>query len=217
MSDSFIPGPSDALLVIDVQNDFCPGGALAVADGDAVVPVVNRLMPLFDTVALTQDWHPGDHASFASTHAGAEAFSTVEMPYGPQVLWPDHCVQGTAGADFHPGLNTGRAAVVVRKGMNRAVDSYSAFFENDRKTATGLAGWLRDKGITRVFCAGLATDFCVAYSALDARALGLGVVLIEDACRGIDLNNSLAEALSAMAGAGVTVVRADTLHREGRP
>lgn len=217
MSDSFVPGPSDALLVIDVQNDFCPGGTLAVADGDAVVPVINWLMPLFDTVVLTQDWHPADHASFASAHGDAEPFSAIEMPYGPQVLWPDHCVQGRPGAEFHAGLDSRRAAVVVRKGMNRTVDSYSAFFENDRKTATGLAGWLRDRGIGRVFCTGLATDFCVAYSALDARALGLEVVLVEDACRGIDLDNSLAAALSDMAAAGVTVVKAATLHREGRP
>lgn len=217
MSNSFIPGPSDALLVIDVQNDFCPGGALAVADGDSVVPVINWLMPLFDSVVLTQDWHPADHASFASAHSGAAPFSSIEMPYGPQVLWPDHCVQGRPGAGFHPGLETARAAGVVRKGMNRAVDSYSAFFENDRRTPTGLAGWLRDKGIGRVFCAGLATDFCVAYSALDARAIGLEVVLIEDACRAIDLNNSLAAALSDMAAAGVTVAKAATLHREGRP
>lgn len=217
MSDSFVPGPSDALLVIDVQNDFCPGGTLAVADGDAVVPVINWLMPLFDTVVLTQDWHPADHASFASVHGDAEPFSTIEMPYGPQVLWPDHCVQGRPGAEFHAGLDTRRAAVVVRKGMNRTIDSYSAFFENDRKTPTGLAGWLRDRGIGRVFCTGLATDFCVAYSALDARALGLEVVLVEDACRGIDLDNSLAAALSDMAAAGVTVVKAATLHREGRP
>ncbi|MGC2853973.1 bifunctional nicotinamidase/pyrazinamidase [Novispirillum sp. DQ9] len=217
MSDSLVPGPSDALLVIDVQTDFCPGGALAVKDGDAVVPVINWLMPLFDTVVLTQDWHPADHASFASAHAGAAPFSTTAMPYGTQVLWPDHCVQGTAGAAFHPRLDTARAAVVVRKGMNRGIDSYSAFFENDRSTPTGLAGWLRDKGIGRVFCTGLATDFCVAYSALDARALGLEVVLVEDACRGIDLDNSLAVALSDMAAAGVTAVKAATLHREGRP
>lgn len=217
MSDSLVPGPSDALLVIDVQTDFCPGGALAVKDGDAVVPVINWLMPLFDTVVLTQDWHPADHASFASAHAGAAPFSTTAMPYGTQVLWPDHCVQGTPGAGFHPRLDTARAAVVVRKGMNRGIDSYSAFFENDRSTPTGLAGWLRDKGIGRVFCTGLATDFCVAYSALDARALGLEVVLVEDACRGIDLDNSLAVALSDMAAAGVATVKAATLHREGRP
>lgn len=217
MSDSFIPGPSDALVVIDVQNDFCPGGALAVAGGDAVVPVINWLMPLFDTVVLTQDWHPRDHASFASAHSGAQPFTSTEMPYGQQVLWPDHCVQGTTGAAFHPDLDTERAAVVVRKGMNRQIDSYSAFFENDRRTPTGLAGWLRDKGITRVFCTGLATDYCVQYSALDGRARGLEVVLVEDACRGIDLNNSMAEALSAMAAAGVITVSAATLRRDGRP
>lgn len=216
MSDSLVPGPADALLVIDVQNDFCPGGALAVDAGDGVVPVINRLAPLFETVILTQDWHPVDHASFASVHAGADPFSTAEMPYGPQVLWPDHCVRGTFGADFHAGLETVHAAAVVRKGMNRLIDSYSAFFENDRRTATGLAGWLRSKGIGRVFCTGLATDFCVLYSALDARALGLEVVLIEDACRGIDLNNSLAVALSDMAAAGVTTITAATLCKGGR-
>jgi len=216
MSDSLVPGRADALLVIDVQNDFCPGGALAVTAGDDVVPVINRLAPLFETVVLTQDWHPVDHASFASAHAGADPFTTAEMPYGTQVLWPDHCVQGTVGADFHAGLETVHAAAVVRKGMNRAIDSYSVFFENDRRTATGLAGWLRNKGIGRVFCTGLATDFCVLYSALDARALGLEVVLVEDACRGIDLNNSLAAALSDMAAAGVTTVTAATLRKDGR-
>ncbi len=216
MSDSLVPGPTDALLVIDVQNDFCPGGALAVNAGDDVVPVINRLAPLFETVVLTQDWHPADHASFASAHAGADPFTTAEMPYGTQVLWPDHCVRGTPGADFHAGLETVHAAAVVRKGMNRTIDSYSAFFENDRRTATGLAGWLRSKGIGRVFCTGLATDFCVLYSALDARALGLEVVLVEDACRGIDLNNSLAAALSDMAAAGVTTVAAATLRKGGR-
>jgi nicotinamidase/pyrazinamidase len=216
MSDSLVPGPSDALVVIDVQNDFCPGGTLPVADGHAVVPVINRLMPMFQTVVLTQDWHPPGHASFASAHAGVEPFASVEMPYGQQVLWPDHCVKGTAGAEFHKDLDTAHAAVVIRKGLNPAVDSYSAFFENDRRTPTGLSGWLRDKGIGRVFCAGLATDFCVAYSVLDARALGLEAVLVEDACRGIDLNNSVAAALSDMAAAGATTVAAPTLRRDGR-
>lgn len=192
-----------ALLVIDVQNDFCPGGALAVADGDAVVPVINRLMPLYPLVVLTQDWHPRGHASFASSHAGRRPFDAIEMSYGRQTLWPDHCVPGTPGADFHPGLDTTRAALVLRKGTNPAIDSYSAFFENDRRTSTGLAAYLRERGVGRVVLAGLATDFCVRYSAEDAAAEGFEVAVIEDAVRGIDLDGSVAEAWKAMAAAGV--------------
>jgi nicotinamidase/pyrazinamidase len=197
---------SDALLVIDVQNDFCPGGALAVAGGDAVVPMINGLMPAFKTVVLTQDWHPAGHASFASTHAGKAPFDMVSLAYGEQVLWPDHCVQGTNGADFHPALQTDPAQLVIRKGMNSSIDSYSAFFENDRSTSTGLSGFLRDKGITRVFCCGLATDFCVLYSLLDARAQGFEAVLIKDASRGIDLGGTMDAALTQLAAAEVAVV-----------
>lgn len=197
---------TDALLVIDVQNDFCPGGALAVPDGDAVVPVINKLMDRFQTVVLTQDWHPEGHASFASTY-GAEPFSTKDMPYGTQVLWPDHCIAGSQGAAFNPSLRLRPAQMVQRKGMNTAIDSYSAFFENDKTTATALAGWLKEKGITRVFATGLATDFCVAWSCLDARRCGFDAVLIEDACRAIDQNGSLTAAMGEMETAGVIIAR----------
>lgn len=198
--------PDDLLLIIDVQNDFCPGGALAVADGDAVVPVVNRLSERFDHVALTQDWHPRGHSSFATSHQGSAPFETIAMPYGPQTLWPDHCVQGTAGAAFHPKLLTDRAELVIRKGFRSAIDSYSAFYENDRTTSTGLAGYLRERGLKRIFMAGLATDYCVHYSALDAHRLGFETVVIESGCRAIDLSGSLAAAHAAMAAAGVQVV-----------
>jgi nicotinamidase/pyrazinamidase len=193
----------DLLLVIDVQNDFCPGGALAVPDGDAVVPVINRLAERFAHIALTQDWHPIGHSSFATTHPGRAPFEVITMPYGAQTLWPDHCVQGTPGAGFHPRLDTQRAELVIRKGFRPEIDSYSAFYENDRSTPTGLAGYLRERGFGRVFLAGLATDFCVYYSAADARRLGLDVVLIEEGCRGIDLNGTLDAAWDAMAAAGV--------------
>jgi nicotinamidase/pyrazinamidase len=196
-------GDSDLLLVIDVQNDFCPGGALAVTDGDAVVPVINRLAEGFGHVALTQDWHPAGHSSFATAHSGAAAFDTISMPYGPQTLWPDHCVQGTAGAAFHAQLDTKRAELVIRKGFRAGIDSYSAFYENDRRTPTGLAGYLRDRGIRRIFLAGLATDYCVYYSAVDARRLGFDSVVIEAGCRAIDLAGSLDVAWTGMAEAGV--------------
>ncbi|WP_456670938.1 bifunctional nicotinamidase/pyrazinamidase [Bradyrhizobium sp. USDA 3240] len=199
-------GPDDLLLIIDVQNDFCPGGALAVADGAAVVPVVNRLAARFDHVVLTQDWHPAGHGSFATSHPGATAFSSITMPYGPQTLWPDHCIQGTAGAAFHPELVTDRAELVVRKGFRGAIDSYSAFFENDRITPTGLAGYLRERGLRRVVMAGLATDFCVQYSALDARRLGFETTVVLSGCRAIDLGGSLASATAAMREAGVSLV-----------
>lgn len=212
MSDSLAPTARDAFLAVDIQNDFCTGGSLAVPGGEAVVPVVNRLMPQFDTVVLTQDWHSADHRSFASSHPGGTPFAAIDMPYGPQVLWPDHCVQGTVGAAFHADLNTKPAALTLRKGMNRDIDSYSAFFENDRRTSTGLAGWLRDKGIGRVFCAGLATDFCVFYTAIDAHGQGFEVVLIEDACRAIDIDGSLGRALGQLAAAGVTVVNSAAVH-----
>ncbi|MFQ3456179.1 bifunctional nicotinamidase/pyrazinamidase [Bradyrhizobium sp. UFLA01-814] len=198
--------PDDLLLVIDVQNDFCPGGALAVAEGDAVVPVVNRLAGRFDHVVLTQDWHPAGHSSFATSHPGAAPFSEIAMPYGPQTLWPDHCIQGSAGAAFHPNLATERAELVIRKGFRAAIDSYSAFFENDRKTPTGLAGYLRERGLRRVVMAGLATDYCVQYSALDARRLGFDTIVVLAGCRAIDLGGSLAVATAAMREAGVELV-----------
>jgi nicotinamidase/pyrazinamidase len=196
-------GDDDLLLVIDVQNDFCPGGALAVADGDAVVPVINRLAERFDHVVLTQDWHPPGHSSFATSHPGSAPFETIAMPYGRQVLWPDHCVQGTPGAAFHPQLVTQRAELVIRKGFRNEIDSYSAFYENDRRTPTGLAGYMRERGFRRVFLAGLATDYCVYYSAVDARRLGFDTVLIEAGCRAIDMAGSLDAAWAAMAEAGV--------------
>jgi len=197
------PGEDDVLLIIDVQNDFCPGGALAVADGDAVVRVVNRLAEKFNHVVLTQDWHPSGHSSFATSHAGGAPFASISMPYGQQTLWPDHCIQGSTGAAFHPNLQTTRAELVIRKGFRREIDSYSAFYENDRKTPTGLAGYLRERGLRRVFLAGLATDYCVHYSAVDARRLGFDTVLVEAGCRAIDLAGSLAAAWAAMAAVGV--------------
>jgi nicotinamidase/pyrazinamidase len=193
----------DLLLVIDVQNDFCPGGALAVADGDAVVPVINRISGRFRHVVLTQDWHPPGHGSFASSHPSSAPFQTIGMPYGEQTLWPDHCVQGTAGANFHPKLSIKHAELVLRKGFRSEIDSYSAFFENDRRTPTGLAGYLRERNVQRLFLAGLATDYCVHYSAVDARRLGFETVVIESACRAIDLGGSLAAAWTAMNQAGV--------------
>jgi nicotinamidase/pyrazinamidase len=193
----------DVLLVIDVQNDFCPGGALAVADGDAVVPVISRLMAQFAHVILTQDWHPAGHSSFASQHPGTVPFASIEMPYGPQVLWPDHCVQGTPGAAFHPQLLADRAELIIRKGFRREIDSYSAFYENDKTTPTGLAGCLRERGLGRVFLAGLATDFCVHYSAMDARRLGFEAVVVEAGCRAIALPGSLEAAHAQWEEAGV--------------
>lgn len=203
----------DALIVIDVQNDFCPGGALAVRDGDAVVPVILRIAPLFEHVLLTQDWHPAGHSSFASSHPGKEPFEQVEMRYGAQTLWPDHCVQGSRGAEFHADLRLPRAELVLRKGFRAGIDSYSAFFENDRSTATGLAGYLRERGIERVFLAGLAFDYCVGFSALDARRLGLPAVIVRDACRAIDLNGSMARMEAEFAAAGVEVVDSNELMR----
>jgi nicotinamidase/pyrazinamidase len=197
------PDDNDLLLIIDVQNDFCPGGALAVAGGDAVVPIINRLAERFAHIALTQDWHPSGHSSFATSHPGSAPFETISMPYGQQTLWPDHCVQGTQGAAFHPQLATQRAELVIRKGFRREIDSYSAFYENDRRTPTGLAGYLRERGLRRIFLAGLATDFCVHYSAVDARRLGFEAVVVEPGCRAIDLAGSLDAAWIAMAAAGV--------------
>ncbi|MCB1361771.1 MAG: bifunctional nicotinamidase/pyrazinamidase [Rhodobacter sp.] len=194
-----------ALIAIDIQNDFCPGGALAVDEGDAVVSRVNTLMDDFAVRVLTQDWHPENHLSFAANHDGAAPFSMTEMPYGPQVLWPRHCVQGTEGAAFHRALRTHPADLILRKGFRPEIDSYSAFFENDRTTPTGLEGYLRTRGVTHLTLVGLATDFCVAYSALDAARLGFEVVVRMDACRAIDLDGSLDEALSQMRAAGVTL------------
>ncbi|WP_306004520.1 bifunctional nicotinamidase/pyrazinamidase [Aquicoccus porphyridii] len=194
-----------ALIVIDMQNDFCPGGALAVEGGDTIVPGINALMHAFDTVVLTQDWHPAGHSSFASSHPGKAPFETTDMPYGTQVLWPDHCVQGSHGAAFHPGLETDPAMLIQRKGMNPDLDSYSAFFENDQSTPTGLEGWLRTRGIDSLTLVGLATDFCVAWSALDAARLGFGVTVRRDLCRAIDLDGSLAVAETQMTHAGVTL------------
>jgi nicotinamidase/pyrazinamidase len=206
-----IAADATTLIVIDVQNDFCPGGALAVGGGDEIVPVVGRLIATASHVILTQDWHPAGHSSFASSHADAAPFSSVTMPYGPQTLWPDHCMQGTAGAEFHAGLDWTKAELVVRKGFRKAIDSYSAFFENDRATSTGLAGYLRERGLTRLVMCGLATDFCVAYSALDAARLGFSVSVVMDACRAIDLDGSLAEAERQMRAAGIVLTRTEAM------
>ncbi|HHY02817.1 MAG TPA: bifunctional nicotinamidase/pyrazinamidase [Paracoccus sp.] len=194
-----------ALIVVDMQVDFCPGGALAVAKGDEIVAPINALMPQFDAVILTQDWHPADHASFADNHPGATPYSTIQMPYGPQVLWPRHCVIGLDGAAFHGGLDLSRADLILRKGFRPGIDSYSAFFENDRTTATGLAGYLRDRGLMDLHVVGLAQDFCVAWSAMDALRLGFAATVIESATRGIDLDGSLDAARNAMRDAGVTL------------
>lgn len=196
---------SSILIVVDMQNDFCPGGALAVPDGDAIVPVVNRMIGAAAHVVLTQDWHPADHLSFASQHQGKGAFETATLPYGDQTLWPDHCVQGTAGAAFHSGLEAGKAELVIRKGFRRQVDSYSAFFENDRATPTGLHGYLQERGFGAVTLAGLAYDFCVFYSAMDARRLGYEVRVEATACRAIDLDGSKDAASRDMTAAGVQV------------
>ena len=204
-------GNDSVLLVMDVQNDFLPGGALAVPRGDEVVPVVNGLACRFANVILTQDWHPANHISFASRHAGRRPFETIELPYGPQVLWPDHCVQGSRGAEFHVALAIRQAQAVIRKGYHAHTDSYSALLEADRVTPTGLAGMLRERGIRRVYCCGLATDFCVAWSALDAQAAGFETLVIEDACRAIDTGGSLAKARRALAAAGVRMVTSDHL------
>jgi nicotinamidase/pyrazinamidase len=197
---------SHALIVIDMQNDFCPGGALAVAGGDEIVAGINTRMADAPCVILTQDWHPAGHSSFASQHAGRAPMEVIEPPYGPQVLWPDHCVQGSTGAAFHPDLDTTRAELILRKGFRPEIDSYSAFFENDQRTATGLEGYLRTRGITELEFVGLATDFCVAWSALDAARLGFKARVLTELCRGIDLDGSLAQAVSDLRAAGVTVV-----------
>ena len=193
-----------ALVVIDMQHDFCPGGALAVAGGDEIIPAINRLISDHDHVILTQDWHPAGHSSFAASHAGKVPFETIEMLYGLQTLWPDHCVQGTRGAEFHAALEWTRAELVIRKGFRKDIDSYSAFFENDHKTPTGLGGYLTERGISEIFLCGLATDFCVAFSAIDAARHGLSTTVILEACRGIDLGGSMAAMTEKMKAEGVT-------------
>src|SRR5215468_9888926 len=199
------------LIVVDVQNCFLPGGSLAVKDGDQVVPVINRIAPKFAHVVLTQDWHTPGHVSFASAHAGKSPFDMIKLPYGDQVLWPDHCVQGTSGADISKDIAIAHAELVVRKGFNKAMDSYSAFLEADHKTPTGLAGYLKERGLARVFVAGLATDFCVAWTAMDAQRLGFETFVIDDASRGIDNRGSLAAAWTAMQNTGVKRIRSDDL------
>lgn len=211
MTETVITGDNDVLIVVDVQNDFCPGGALAVPQGDEIVPIVNRLATQFRNVVLIQDWHPSGHLSFASTHPGKRPYETIAAPYGPQVLWPDHCVQETPGAAFHNALQIPHAALVLRKGMDRAIDSYSAFYENDRKTPTGLVGYLRERGIARVFLAGLAFDFCVRYSAEDARRESFAVFVVDDACRGIDVNGSVAATRASLAALGIPAIAARKL------
>jgi nicotinamidase/pyrazinamidase len=196
-------GDSDVLLVIDVQNDFCPGGALAVPAGDEIVPLVSRAASGFLHVVLTQDWHPAGHRSFASAHPGRQPFETIELTYGPQVLWPDHCIQGTTGAAFHPGLDIPHAELILRKGYHPGIDSYSAFFENDRLTQTGLGGYLRERRFERVFLAGLALDFCVRYSAEDAHRSGFRTFVLDDACRAIDMSGSLEDARKSFAALSI--------------
>ena len=197
------PTERDVLIVTDPQRDFCPGGALAVPEGDAIMPAINRLARRFAHVVITQDWHPPGHMSFASVYPGKHRFETIEVAYGPQTLWPDHCVQNTPGAAFHPALDIPHAELVIRKGYHRGIDSYSAFRENDRKTPTGLAGYLRERGFERVTLCGLATDFCVFFSAMDAREAGFEATVVLEASRGIDLDGSLARALSTMRDAGI--------------
>lgn len=204
-------GENDVLLVVDVQNDFCPNGNLPVPRGDEVVPTINRLAGRFGHVVLTQDWHPPGHHSFASSHPGKRPFDTVTVAYGQQILWPDHCVQGTSGAQFHDGLQIPHAELVLRKGFRSTIDSYSAFYENDRKTPTGLAGYLRERGLTRIFVAGLAFDFCVRYSAEDARREGFSVTVIEDACRGIDVEGSMAATRESFAALDIATLAADAV------
>jgi len=200
---------TDVLLVVDIQNDFCPGGSLAVPAGDEIVPLVNRLAAKFQHVIMTQDWHPAGHSSFASVHPGRKPFEVVTFPYGAQVLWPDHCVQGSVGAEFHAGLDVPHAELIIRKGYRRAIDSYSAFFENDRKTPTGLAGYLRERKLSRVFIVGLALDFCVRYSAEDGHRNGFDVVVIEEASRGIDLDGSIDAARRAFAERSIPAMPID--------
>jgi len=204
------PDTQDALIIIDVQNDFCPGGALEVPQGDQVVSAINQIARQFQTIVLTQDWHPQEHASFASSH-NADPFSTTTLSYGEQTLWPDHCIQGSDGAAFHPDLQTNGAALVIRKGMHPGIDSYSAFFENDKTTTTGLTGYLRQLGIKRVFCAGLAFDYCVRFTAEDAIKEKFKTVVIEDACRAIDMDNSADAARASFKQMGITMLQSTAL------
>jgi nicotinamidase/pyrazinamidase len=206
MIGGFEIGDGGVLVAVDIQNDFCAGGALAVPGADEIVPIVNSVAKRFRHVVLTQDWHPRGHRSFASAHPGRRAFDAIELPYGPQILWPDHCVQGERGAGFHPALHIPHAELILRKGYHAEIDSYSAFFENDRATRTGLAGYLRERGLARVFVAGLALDFCVRFTAEDARAYGFGVAVLEDACRSIDIEGSLARAGAAFAALGIPCI-----------
>jgi nicotinamidase/pyrazinamidase len=208
---SLVPQPTDALLVIDLQNDFCPGGALAVGGGDQIVPLVNRFGQRFEHVILTQDWHPHGHISFASSHPGTKPFTTIEVAYGTQALWPDHCVQGTAGADLHPGLQVPHAELILRKGFRRPIDSYSAFLEDDHKTPTGLAGYLQERGLKRLFLCGLAYDFCVRFSATDGRAAGFECVVIEDATRAVALPGSVETTRQAFLDHGIRQIRSQAL------
>ncbi len=205
--------PTDALLVIDVQNDFMPGGALAIADGDAIVPLINTLAKKFDHVILTQDWHPTQHISFATTHANKQPFETIQVPYGPQVLWPEHVLQNTEGAAFHPALSIPHAELILRKGFRRHIDSNSAFLENDHFTPTGLAGYLRERGLHRVFLCGLAYDFCVRYSAVDGHNLGFETIVIEDATRPANLPNSVTETNAALAAANIRRIQSTDIQR----
>ncbi len=203
---------TDLLLIIDVQNDFCPGGALAVPNGDDIVPLINRLSARFAHSICTQDWHTPGHSSFASSHSGRAPFETIEAPYGPQVLWPDHCVRGTEGAAFHPDLDLTGVEMILRKGFRREIDSYSAFFENDHRTRTGLSAALRERGFVRLFLCGLATDFCVKWSAIDAAKEGFDVIVIEDACRAIDLEGSHAAARAEMDAAGARRITSEEVY-----
>jgi nicotinamidase/pyrazinamidase len=213
MNETLLAGEADALLVVDVQNDFCPGGALAIAQADEIIPRINALADAFRHVILTQDWHPPGHVSFASSHPGRRPFDIIQLDYGEQELWPDHCVQATAGAAFHPRLSVPHAELVLRKGFDRRIDSYSAFFENDGRTATGLAGYLRERGLTRVFIAGLALDFCVRFSAEDAQRLGFDAIIVEDACRAIDSDGSLAAARQSLGARHIARVASEAVGR----
>ena len=202
---NFTPRSDDCLLIIDVQNDFCTGGSLAVPDAEAILPVIGSLIPAFNTVVLTQDWHPAKHSSFASVHSGKQPFDTITLPYGEQTLWPDHCIQGSGGADFHAELAMDAAQMIIRKGFRESIDSYSAFFENDHTTVTGLSGYLQERSIKRVVCVGLALDYCVRFSAIDARRQGFDAVVLESGCRGIDVNGSNDDARQAMLDVGVVI------------
>ena len=216
MASTIKVGVSDVLLVVDVQNDFCPGGTLAVPNGAEIVPLINRAARSFRHVVLTQDWHPAGHSSFASAHPGRKPFETIELAYGPQVLWPDHCIQGTKGADFHPSLDIPHAELILRKGYHPGIDSYSAFRENDRVTQTGLGGYLRERGFERVFLAGLALDFCVRYSAQDANRSGFRAFVLEDACRAIDLSGSLADARKNFAALSIPCLSVEAVGSRDR-